>query len=124
MCIVQGTAKTAMRGSGVGYKVFDTDGVNLYGVCYGQNTVRARGKWVTCVDLRGRFQDPEFNVGWHVYTKKRDTRMLLRSVMPQHAGHKLVVMKVKYRGAKIEGMGDGGWNLNARVVIAREMFIL
>lgn len=124
MCLIRGSTKKAAKTSGYGYKVFETNGKALYGVCFAAYTPRPSGEWLQSTDLcifSGK--DNSANVGWHIYVRKADAKRLLAS-RSTRAGLHMVLRRVKYRGAEFEGLGDGGWNYFARIVVAKEMFIL
>ena len=115
--------KVAKKKTGFGWKVFETDGTGaLYGVCYGVNTGREVGTWLKAEN------DPnaaKWDIGFHIYARRNDAVGLHHAApIVGYQERSMVLRRVKYRKATYEGLGDGGWNDNARVVVAQEMFIL
>lgn len=124
MCMISGSTKPASKESGTGYKVFETEEGSdaLYGICYGSDRARPRRRWLKAIDMRTLLDDRTQDVGWHIYARRKDAKALLSRV--PRIGHLRVILKVKYRGAHTEGLGDGGWNMQAKVIVANEMLIL
>ena len=115
--------KVAKKKTGFGWKVFETDGTGaLYGVCYGVSEPREVGVWLKAEKRSNAWK---WDIGFHIYTR-RDDAVGLHHAAPTSGDQErsMVLRRVKYRKATYEGLGDGGWNYNARVVVAQEMFIL
>jgi hypothetical protein len=126
MCLSKNNRVTKPRiKSGYGYKVFRRYGGELYSLCYDDQTPRPRGKWLQA--SKGiLYGDSPNDEGWHVYLRKADalgeSRMMDSKSLP---GSELrVLVRVRYRGAFARGLGDGGWNMKAQIVVADEIYIL
>ena len=121
--------KTPLNGEGigVGWKVFHLDGRSLRGDC-SKRTVRPRGKWLNELDFRyvsdkkegacltvGFFEDSgSYPFGWHVFLKKSDAKSW-------DWGQGVVM--VRFRGILSKGYQRTGGDNNAKIVIAKEIFI-
>jgi hypothetical protein len=113
MCLNIITSREPKK-EGVGWKVFREKpwlGGELYSVIT-DNPVTL-SVWLTA----GSCKLPE-GPGFHIYTDMKDARYLLWSCP------NLVMKRVRYREATVKGLGDGGWNYNAEVVVALKMFVL
>lgn len=126
MCLVPGTTKQAVHEIGFGYKVFEmTPDGQLFSACYGSNIPREFGRWLGSNNYQLRIYSvpsERCDVGWHVYAEAADAVVMLNS-RPSELDRVMVLREVEYRGAHSEGLGDGGWNLKARVIVAREIYI-
>ena len=102
------------RQFGRGWKVFRRSRGKLYSLVIDKLTVRKRKQWLVAdkIDVAGV---SPLDRGWHIYVHKRDIKSLQRG---------RVILPVRYRGAFAVGKGDGGWNVNAVVVVANELYIL
>lgn len=116
--------------TGTGWKVFaqHSDG-SLKGYFYKE--LRVTGVWLRSEALVDRWHGVPISlhrtprpcdIGFHIYTCKKDATTILQTAADW--GWKNVLRKVKYRGAHAIGVGDGGWNPEAQVVVAREIKIL
>jgi hypothetical protein len=126
MCLAKDKRVTKPRvKAGYGYKVFRRYRGELYSLCYDDLTPRPREKWLTASKSEPNGDGPD-NEGWHVYLRKADAlgggRILdSKSLL----GRELrVLVRVRYRGAFARGLGDGGWNMKAQIVVADKIFIL
>jgi hypothetical protein len=63
------------------------------------------------------------DVGWHIYLDIAPAERLLERLRSNNPNRSVVIRKVRYRGAHHDGIGDGGWNKKARIVVAKEMYI-
>jgi hypothetical protein len=102
------------RKAGYGWKVFRRERRQLFSVCQDEFTVRPRKKWLDAGPYAGRTHDD----GWHIYLRKADVKTAYMAT--EHG----VLLRVRYRGAFARGIGDGGWNNRAHVVVAKELYIL
>jgi hypothetical protein len=116
MCL-QTVSKIKPKSSGFGYKVFKVlDGGKLQFSFVGAEAPRK--EWLKANNHGGfhiytEQQKAEQNVRWHEHLyKDRHQRPIYK------------VFRVQYRNATEQGIGDGGYTKNARVVIAQEIFIL
>lgn len=127
MCLHPDGIKKAPKKTGFGYKVFEQDKAGrLSGICMNLGVERRQGEWLPSADydritIPTGFRDA--NIGFHVYLRRKDAKPMLRDVRTSY-GAIAVLRRVKYRGAHHVGVGDGGWNKKAQVVVAKEMFIL
>lgn len=117
--------KKKPKATGTGWKVFRKQPNGLISLNgYYSCERRPTGMWLTAVDALlkeyGKPSDKPENVGWHIFLNKRDAVSLAQD----HARTNAVVLPVKYRGARVSGEGDGYYNDNAKIVVAKEMFIL
>jgi hypothetical protein len=120
--------KNSREASGVGWKVFELLEGKLHSLCFEEKTVRPVGKWITAKENTGNKIIPE-GKGFHIYLRFEDTGRASASMSTIRAGSGFVVTtkrkvrKVRFRHAHHRGLGDGGWNNEAQVVVADQIFI-
>ena len=113
MCIRHDSVQTPEKESGVGWKVFvRSKSGKLSGFMY--YSYRPVNRWLKAI----KPGEDIVNEGWHIYLLEEHAHYLSK----QYENH--VVRKVKFRKAHHQGLGDGGWNRSAPVVVADEIFIL
>lgn len=124
MCL-KTASETKPAPEGVGYKVFRRYGQDLTGFCFGRHEARPVGEWLQASDQN---QDPAYpslaqDVGFHVYKNKDEAEFLAKYERGHFSLSAVEVHRVRYRGAHTQGLGDGGWQPNAEVVVAKEILI-
>jgi hypothetical protein len=123
MCIAE-ISQVKPKPSGVGYKVLIVDGDSLRSACMG--TVNPWRTWIKASpSIFGGNQ-----VGFHIYATREKAEQCIRWYDNLYHSHKISqrpnyrVFKVQYRQATLQGIGDGGFTKNARVIVAQEIYIL
>ena len=123
MCLQSEGIKEAVKKTGVGYKVFEQDKAGrLFSVYMNMGGERPQEQWLPSFNWQFSSKPNDSNVGWHIYLRRKDASNMLKDT--RTSGNIMVLRRVKYRGAHHVGVGDGGWNKKAQVVVAKEMFIL
>jgi hypothetical protein len=123
MCIAQVSSEKP-KPNGYGYKVMIVDGDNIRSAF--MNTVNPWRMWIKASP--SIYGDNE--VGFHIYRTREKAEQCIRWYDDLYSKHLLSsrpnyrVFKVKYRQATLQGIGDGGFTKNAKVIVAQEMYIL
>ena len=109
---------------GFGWKIFRQPhkGGKLRSNTFGPAEPRPRRTWLQATDAhvggfypRGKADE----AGFHIYLDRQDAFDKLNSFSRK------VVRKVRYRGAFLQGTGDGSSRASrARIVVAREIYII
>jgi hypothetical protein len=110
------------KATGFGYKVYKVlDGGKLESSF--MEFPMPRRTWVKAEVEAGMHQ-----AGFHIYLQreKAEQNVLWHERLWSKNTNAPIykVFKVKYREAKIQGIGDGGYTDNARVVVADEIFVI
>jgi hypothetical protein len=123
MCL-QKVSPVKPEPNGYGYKVLIVDGDTLLSACMG--TTNPWRTWIKAnVSIYG-----DNEVGFHIYRTREKAEQCIRWYDNLYSGHEIKhrpnyrVFKVEYRQATLQGIGDGGFTKNAKVIVAQEMFIL
>jgi hypothetical protein len=107
--------------NGFGYKVFRVEADGLHSAF--MDTLNPWRQWVTA-SIAGR------ESGFHIYRTREQAERCVRwydahyGVRPPQERPNFQIFKVEYRNATKQGVGDGGFTKNARVIVAQEIFIL
>jgi hypothetical protein len=118
-------SKTPPVPTGFGYKVYRVQPDGLHSARYSEVV----NSWKTWLKAEGGFGNEP---GFHIYLQESkahecvawyDDTYSARNEAP-HKRPFVKVFKVEYRNATKQGIGDGGFTKNARVVVAQEIFIL
>jgi hypothetical protein len=116
-------SKTTPVPTGFGYKVYRVQPDGLHSACYSDVV----NSWKTWLKAEGGLGDEP---GFHIYlqeSKAHECVARYEDMWQNKAPHErpfVKVFKVEYRNATKQGIGDGGFTKNARVVVAQEIFIL
>ena len=127
MCLHPDGIKKATKKTGFGYKVFEQDKYGrLFGICVDMGVERRQGEWLQSANhyyITTPISYRDANIGFHIYLHRKDAEPMLEQVRCQYSTN-AVLRRVEYHGAHHVGLGDGGWNRSAQVVVANEMFII
>lgn len=108
---------------GTGYKVFVVYNRCLTSLC--KEVPMPTGEWLTAVDKEKGHSESQ--PGFHIYKTRAVARKAWGFVdrnWDKYKGRRFEVRKVIYKDATKSGTGDGGFVVNAPVVIANKMYIL
>jgi hypothetical protein len=121
MCLEEVSPKKPAP-SGYGYKVYRIYNGVLYSAY--MDTLNPGNQW-----LKAEGNGPD--KGFHIYATREkayqcvrwyDEVLCKRELPEKRSIYK--VFKVRYRKATKQGIGDGGFTKNARVILAQEIYIL
>jgi hypothetical protein len=110
--------------NGFGYKVLIVDGDSLRSAC--MNTIIS---WRTWIKASPSIYSGN-QVGFHIYATREKAEQCVRWYDDLYSKHSpgfrpnYRVFKVQYRQATQQGIGDGGFTKNLRVILAQEIYIL
>ena len=127
------------KSNGFGYKVFRVEADGLHSAF--MDTLNPWRRWVTA-STTGR--EPGFHIyrtrkqayaagresGFHIYRTREQAERCVRwydghyADRPPQERPNYQIFKVEYRNATRQGIGDGGFTKNARVIVAKEIYIL
>jgi hypothetical protein len=123
MCLAE-ISPVKPKPNGFGYKVLKVDGDKLRSAC--MNTINPWHTWIKASPSISSGNQ----VGFHIYRTREKAEQCIRWYDDLYFKHSpssrpnYRVFKVQYRKATLQGIGDGGFTKNPRVIIAQEMYIL